>query len=80
MSNSLGNGPVPPNVSRGSVILGTSWGTLVPTVIVVILRIYARFDSNALGFDDACIVVSAAISFFGGVCNILQVHNGFGRQ
>lgn len=69
-----------PDQSHGDSILGVAYGTLAPALVVVLARIYARIAGRVFGVDDGLIAVSALLSIFGSVCNVLEVKHGFGRQ
>lgn len=70
----------PADKSQGSSILAVSFGTLIPAVVVVAARVYARISSSSFGLDDSCIIVSTLLSIFGAVCNLFEVNSGFGKQ
>jgi len=72
--------PTAPVVDRGQRVIALTWGTWAPAAVFVGLRLYARIRSKAFGFDDACIIVALLISLFGAICNVFEVHNGFGKS
>lgn len=69
-----------PVIDRGQSIIAITWGTWAPAALAVCLRVYARLRSKAFGFDDACIILALLISLCGAVCNVFEVHYGFGKS
>lgn len=72
--------PTAPVVDRGQSIVAITWGTWTPAALVVCARIYARLHSKAFGFDDAAIVIALLFSLCGAICNMFEVHYGFGKS
>ena len=49
---------LPPDESRGSLLLGITAFVFVLSTITLALRIYVRFKKNAFGWDDYTIFVA----------------------
>ena len=71
---------IPPDHNRGPTYLGVYFGTLSLVIIVVAHRLFIRVRKNSFGVDDVCICIATAVAIYGGVGDVIQVKNGFGRQ
>lgn len=73
--------PLPPNTSRGPLVLCIVWTETCIAVVVVALRIYFRtIPSVVLGWDDYTILAALASNIVGSSLITLQVRAGYGRH
>jgi len=58
MSSPTSAVPLPPDVNRGHVYFGTLVGFLVPSVLIVLLRIWARTNFSKMWLDDYLMIIA----------------------
>ncbi|KAI9722829.1 MAG: hypothetical protein M1828_004395 [Chrysothrix sp. TS-e1954] len=73
--------PLPPNENRGPELLAVIWTLKGLSLIVVVLRVWAKMiPARVLWWDDASIVMALIVSLSSGFSNCLGVKNGLGRH
>ncbi|CAG8974859.1 hypothetical protein HYALB_00000474 [Hymenoscyphus albidus] len=69
-----------PDDNRGPMVLGWLWTTTILAILGVMMRLYARLTTKAIGWDDYLIIAATAVTVFGSSVNQVMVDYGFGRH